>query len=69
MKRVTLAVLLSQMTTGAYAASCKVKAAEMKLAGAAMCSFMKRCEADAMKTYMRVSSRTYQPRRYQCDVL
>ena len=45
MKRIgSLAVLLSLMTTGAYAASCKIDATEKKLAGAAMNSFMKKCE-------------------------
>ena len=41
MKRIALAVLLGLMTTGAYAASCKIDATEKKLAGAAMNSFMK----------------------------
>jgi hypothetical protein len=35
-KRIALAVLLSLMTSGAYAASCKVEAGEKKLSGAAM---------------------------------
>ncbi|MGI8526937.1 MAG: hypothetical protein ACR2K5_12315 [Pseudolabrys sp.] len=33
----------------AQAASCKADAAEKKLAGAAMTSFMKKCQADAAK--------------------
>ena len=33
----------------AYADSCKATAAEKKLAGAAMNSFMKKCETDAKK--------------------
>lgn len=50
MKRIALAVLLGLMTTGAYAASCKIDATEKKLAGAAMNSFMKKCETDAQKS-------------------
>ncbi len=34
----------------AQAASCKVDAGEKKLAGAAMNSFMKKCQGDAQKT-------------------
>jgi hypothetical protein len=45
-----LVTLLS--SGGAFAAeeSCKIRAAEKKLAGAAMTSFMKKCESDAAKT-------------------
>jgi hypothetical protein len=50
MKRIALVMLLSIITTGAYAASCKIDAAEKKLAGAAMNSFMKKCETDAQKS-------------------
>jgi hypothetical protein len=50
MKRIALATLLSFVATGAYAASCKVEATEKKLAGAALNSFMKKCETDATKT-------------------
>ena len=49
MKRIALAVLLG-LITGAYAASCKIDATEKKLAGAAMNSFMKKCETDAQKS-------------------
>jgi hypothetical protein len=49
MKRIALIALLSLVTTGAYA-SCKSDAADKKLAGAAMNSFMKKCEADAKKS-------------------
>jgi hypothetical protein len=47
MKTLALAMLLSFIATGAYAASCKVEAANKKLAGAALTSFMKKCETDA----------------------
>jgi hypothetical protein len=50
MKRIALAALFSFAATGAYAASCKVEAAEKKLAGAALKSFMTKCESDATKT-------------------
>jgi len=36
-------------TTPAVTSSCKAQASDRKLAGAAMNSFMKRCEADATK--------------------
>lgn len=49
MKKLVLAALLSVVATGAYA-SCKSDAADKKLAGAALNSFMKKCEADASKT-------------------
>jgi hypothetical protein len=49
MKRIALIALLSLVTTGAYA-SCKSDAADKKLAGAAMTSFMKKCETDAKKS-------------------
>jgi uncharacterized membrane protein len=44
-----IAAALSLSATGAYAqsASCKVQASEKKLAGAALNSFMKKCETDA----------------------
>ena len=50
MKKLALAVSLSFIATGAYAASCKVEAGNKKLAGAALSSFMKKCESDAEKT-------------------
>jgi hypothetical protein len=49
MKRIALIAVLSLATTAAYA-SCKSDAADKKLAGAAMNSFMKKCETDAKKT-------------------
>jgi hypothetical protein len=47
MKTLVLAVALSLMTTGAFAASCKKDATDKKLAGAALKSFMTKCENDA----------------------
>jgi hypothetical protein len=47
MKSIVLAAVLSLAASGAYAASCKVEAANKKLAGAAMTSFMTKCENDA----------------------
>ena len=47
MKRIALALVISMVATGAYAASCKTQASEKKLAGAALTSFMKKCETDA----------------------
>jgi hypothetical protein len=45
-------VVLAALTGGAYAqgATCKAQVADKKLAGAAMNSFMKKCESDAKKT-------------------
>jgi hypothetical protein len=50
MKSIALAVLLGFVATGAYAASCKDQSSEKKLAGAALTSFMKKCESDAAKS-------------------
>ena len=47
MKAIIVAAALSLMTGSAYAASCKVEAGNKKLAGAAMTSFMTKCETDA----------------------
>lgn len=47
MKAIVLAAALSMISASAFAASCKVEATEKKLAGAAMTSFMKKCETDA----------------------
>ena len=49
MKTFVIAAALSMISTGAFADSCKVTAAEKKLAGAAMTSFMKKCQSDAQK--------------------
>jgi len=46
MKTIVLAVSLSLMATSAFA-SCKSDAAAKKLAGAALNSFMQKCERDA----------------------
>ncbi len=52
MKLVALAGVLCMLGTAAYAQSptCKAQAGEMKLAGAALTSFMKKCESDAAKS-------------------
>jgi hypothetical protein len=50
MKRIVIAILLSGIAiSGAVAAdqSCKAQATDKKLAGAALNSFMKKCESDA----------------------
>ncbi len=47
MKTIVLAAALSLVAGSAFAASCKVEAGNMKLAGAAMTSFMTKCENDA----------------------
>jgi predicted negative regulator of RcsB-dependent stress response len=50
MKKLAIAVLLSALSTAAYADSCKGQATEKKLAGAALNSFMKKCQSDAQKS-------------------
>jgi hypothetical protein len=47
MKGIILTAALLLTTSSAYADSCKVEAGSKKLAGAAMTSFMKKCETDA----------------------
>ncbi len=47
MKVIALAAALSLCAFSAQAASCKVEASTKKLAGAALTSFMKKCEGDA----------------------
>ena len=49
MRRIALALLLSALTSGAYAQSptCKSQADDKKLAGAALKSFMTKCKKDA----------------------
>jgi hypothetical protein len=49
MKKIAIAIVLTLVTTSAYAESCKATSAEKKLAGAAQTSFMKKCETDAQK--------------------
>jgi hypothetical protein len=52
MKRIILAVLLSTFAVGTALAdtSCKSAASDKKLAGAALNSFMKKCQTDAQAT-------------------
>lgn len=50
MKSIVLAAALSLVASSAFAASCKVEAGNKKLAGAAMTSFMTKCETDAKAT-------------------
>jgi hypothetical protein len=48
MKRLALAILISSLAISAAAAeSCRDRATEKKLAGAALTSFMTKCEKDA----------------------
>ena len=47
MKAVVLVAALLLTCGSAYADSCKVEAGSKKLAGAAMTSFMKKCQTDA----------------------
>jgi hypothetical protein len=47
MKAITISVALLLICGPAYAASCKADSEGKKLAGAAMTSFMKKCETDA----------------------
>jgi len=47
MKALVLATALLMACGSAYADSCKMEAGNKKLAGAAMTSFMKKCETDA----------------------
>lgn len=52
MKLLTLVSVLCMLSASAYAQSpsCKAQAGEKKLAGAALTSFMKKCETDAAKS-------------------
>lgn len=52
---VTAAVLLST-SVYAQAATCKAQAAEKKLAGAALTSFMTKCEKDAKATCTKAAA-------------
>lgn len=47
MKRILIATALSLYAVSAFAATCKEQAADKKLAGAALNSFLKKCEKDA----------------------
>ena len=51
MKTIAVAVILTfAAASGAYADSCKANAGDKKLAGAALTSFMKKCQSDAQKS-------------------
>lgn len=51
MRGVLFGLALASLATSAFAAdTCKSQAADKKLAGAAMTSFMKKCQSDAAKT-------------------
>jgi hypothetical protein len=52
MKALALAAMVCVFAGGAYAQnpSCKAQAGDKKLAGAALASFMKKCETDAKKS-------------------
>lgn len=50
MKKFAVAMILTLATTAAYADSCKATATDKKLAGAALNSFMKKCQSDAQKS-------------------
>jgi hypothetical protein len=50
MKAILVAAVLSLVAGSAHAASCKAEASGKKLAGAAMNSFMKKCQSDAAKS-------------------
>ena len=47
MKALILAAALAMTASGAHAAACKLEASNKKLAGAALNSFMTKCEKDA----------------------
>jgi hypothetical protein len=52
MKTLTIAAILCVIAGSAFAQSpsCKAQAGDKKLAGAALTSFMKKCETDAQKS-------------------
>jgi hypothetical protein len=51
MKQMLFGLLIASFASGAFAAdTCKSQATDKKLAGAAMTSFMKKCQSDAAKT-------------------
>jgi hypothetical protein len=50
MKKIALAIVLSVFALSSAYASCKSEATGKKLAGAALTSFMKKCETDAAAT-------------------
>ena len=51
MRQIFFGLLIASFATTAFAAdTCKSQATDKKLAGAAMTSFMKKCQSDAAKT-------------------
>jgi hypothetical protein len=50
MKKIALALAVCLVSSGPAFATCKSEAADKKLAGAALTSFMTRCERDATTT-------------------
>jgi hypothetical protein len=51
MKQMLFGLLIASIASTAFAAdTCKSQATDKKLAGAAMTSFMKKCQSDAAKT-------------------
>lgn len=56
MKQLYVVAALSLIATNVYAGSCKSDAADKHLAGAALTSFMKKCQADAASTCEASSS-------------
>lgn len=50
MRPIILAAVFSLVASSAFAASCKIEAGNKKLSGAAMTSFMTKCESDAKAT-------------------
>ncbi len=65
MKSIVLAAAFCIVAGSAFAqsATCKSQASDKKLAGAAMTSFMKKCESDALKTCDNRSGRQEARRR------
>jgi len=56
MKQLVLVVVMAMIAGSAQAASCKSQASEKKLAGAALTSFMKKCETDAQASCEKSST-------------
>ncbi len=50
MQRLIIGTVLAMFAFGAQAAACKLEATDKKLAGAALNSFMKKCEESAKAT-------------------
>ena len=62
MKRMVLAAVIVLLAGGTASATCKSDAADKKLAGAALNSFLKKCESDA-KTKCDADSAAAEARR------